>query len=195
MPPIPPAKQGMSTGCIIGLVVGAVGLFCLIIIAVLASLAVPTFARIQAKAKAVQAMAQMKSLELAVKAYQAEYSKLPTAAVPEEKDEQQVVEARGVIIDTLTGKDHDKNPRQIPFFEPPTPRAGKGGGVTNAQGELEIHDLFGNVYRMHFDWNGDGLVPDPEHPGATISEPVIIYSAGPDGDYDTWKDNVKSWGP
>jgi type II secretory pathway pseudopilin PulG len=195
MPPIPPVKQGMSTGCIIGLVVGAVVLFCVIIIAVLASLAVPTFARIQARAKAVQAMAQMQSLKLAVIAYQVEYSRLPSATEPEEKDEQQVVEAKGVMIDILTGKDHNKNPRQVPFYEPPPPKAGKSGGVTNAQGELEIRDPFGNLYRMHFDWNADGLIPNPEHPGADISQPVIIYSAGPDGDYDTWKDNVKSWGP
>ncbi|QIF03177.1 hypothetical protein [Roseimicrobium sp. ORNL1] len=195
MPPIPPAKQGMSTGCIVGLVVGAVVLFCVIIIAVLAALAVPTFARVTARAKAVQAMAQMQNLKLAVRAYQVEYSKLPSATVPEGKDEQQMVEAKGGIIDILTGKDHDKNPRQVPFYEPPPPKAGKSGGVTNAAGELEIRDPFGHLYRMYFDWNGDGQVPDPQHPGATIDEPVIIYSAGPDGDYDTWKDNVKSWEP
>jgi type II secretory pathway pseudopilin PulG len=185
----------MSTGCIIGLVAGAVGLFCVIIIAVLASLAVPTFARIQARAKAAQAMAQMKGLELAVKGYQTEYSKLPTAISPEDKDEQQAVEAKGVMIDTLTGKDLSKNPRQISFYEPSTPKGGKSGGVINARGELEIRDPFGNLFLMHFDWNGDGLVPNPEYPGADVSQPVIIYSAGPDGDYNTWKDNVRSWGP
>ena len=185
----------MSTGCIIGLVIGSVVLFCVFVVAVLAALAVPTFGRIQARAKAVQAMAQMQSLKLAVIAYQVEYSKLPSPTVTEEMDEQQVVETKGAMIDILTGKVRDKNPRQVPFYEPPPPKAGKSGGITNAQGELEIRDPFGHLYQMHFDWNGDGQIPDPQHPGATISEPVIIYSAGQDGDYDTWKDNVKSWEP
>jgi hypothetical protein len=45
------------------------------------------------------------------------------------------------------------------------------------------------------DYDGDGKIADPVHPGATIAASVIVYSAGPDRDYHTWKDNEKSWEP
>lgn len=26
-----------------------------------------------------------------------------------------------------------------------------------------------------------------------LDEPILVWSAGPDGDFDTWEDNVTSW--
>jgi hypothetical protein len=46
-----------------------------------------------------------------------------------------------------------------------------------------------------FDYNGDGAIADPEHPGVKLSESILIYSAGRDLDFSTWKDNVTSWKP
>lgn len=187
-PPVPPASKGLPVGCIIGLVVGVVGLFVAIIVGVLAAIAVPTFYKVQAKGRAVKTKAAIRDLEFAIKQYQVHYNKLPGLG---ETDEEMIVETRGAVLDIIMGK---LGPNAIQFYEPPPAYAsGKGRLITNDAGEFELHDPFGKMYHMHFDWNGDGNIPDPENPGATIAEPVIIYSAGPDLDYSTWKDNVISW--
>lgn len=189
-PPPPPAKKGMSTGCTIALVVVLVGL---VLLAVLAAIAVPIGRMVLLKARALQIKAEMQALVMATKGYQTEYSRLPNLG---ETDENKTLEVQGEILDILMGKHPGENPRTIPFYEPPlhTPPA-KSGLVINAAGLPELRDTYGNVYHMRFDWNGDGHIPDPEHPGATIGGPVIIYSAGPDGDYTTWHDNITSWKP
>ena len=183
----------MSTGCIIGLVVGVVGLAGLVIIAILASLAIPTFQKIQAKAHSVMSKVDIKQLELAFESYQTEYNKLPELG---KSDERQVVESKGDVLNIIMAKDAIRNPRGIEFFDPPTKTSNrKGGIISDSDGNPELQDPFGNLYHLHFDWNADGMIPDPEHPGSDIPAKVIIYSAGPDLDYSTWKDNVTSWKP
>lgn len=177
----------MSTGCIIGLIVGLVGL---VLVAMLVAIAIPVGRKVLDKARSLQVKATAKGLEIAVKGYVNEYSRLPNLGT---SNEGAFMESEGLVLDTLTGKNTDQNPRQIGFFELPPPK-GPGGSFTTSSG-VELRDLFGNRFRMHFDWNGDGSIPDPEHSGASLPGPVIIYSAGADGDYTTWKDNVKSWGP
>ena len=49
------------------------------------------------------------------------------------------------------------------------------------------------VRGLGVDQNGDGKVENPEVPGTLIPESIAIWSAGPDGDFDTWADNVKTW--
>ncbi|RBP45833.1 hypothetical protein DES53_102215 [Roseimicrobium gellanilyticum] len=179
----------MSIGCIIGLVVGVVGLLVLIIVAVLASLAIPAFQRVKAKASSAQTKVAIMDLEVAITAYQAQYNKLPDLA---ETDEKKIVESRGLLLKIIMGR---HTPNDFGFYEPPPAyTTGKGRLITNDAGEFELLDPFGKMYHLHFDWDGDGSIPNPEHPGATIPAPVIIYSAGPDLAYDTWDDNVKSWG-
>jgi hypothetical protein len=34
---------------------------------------------------------------------------------------------------------------------------------------------------------------ESESPGSTIPESVVVWSAGKDGDFETWDDNVKTW--
>jgi type II secretory pathway pseudopilin PulG len=187
----------MSTGCIIGLVVGIVGLVGLVIIAVLVAIAVPAGQKVLEKARILQAKAQMKGFEIAVKGYQTEYNRLPSSQSPPPTTDNspgyETTDAEGKsMIEILTGTDTKNNPRGIAFYEPPPTRT-KGGGYTASGGLVDIWGARG--YIIIFDYDGDGNISDPEHPGATISEPVIIYSAGPDGDFNTWKDNVTSWGP
>ena len=56
-------------------------------------------------------------------------------------------------------------------------------------------DPFGGVYWILFDSDGDGRVRDPADQGgeAWLEREVLVFSAGPDGDPNTWKDNVRSW--
>lgn len=182
----------MSAGCIVALVLGV---FIAVIggIALLASLLVAGSQMLLAKAGTLQSKVMMQSIKMAVKAYQTEYNRLPLSDLGV-TDETQFMESGREIVNVLTATDSTRNPRGIVFYETPS-RSGKGGGVIAADGSFEVRDQFGNRFRLHFDWNGDRVIPDPEHPGATISEPVIIYSAGPDLDYHTWKDNITSWKP
>jgi type II secretory pathway pseudopilin PulG len=178
----------MSSGCTIALVVVLVGF---VAVAVLAAIAVPIGRMFLQKARTLQTKAMMQGLVLAINAYRTEYSRLPIYG---ETDELKTLPVEGEMLDVLMGKHPAKNPRSISFYSPPLhkPR-GKGGLVINAAGLPELQDLYGNVYHMRFDWNGDGNIPDPEHPGAAVRGTVILYSAGPDGDYSTWHDNIMSW--
>lgn len=187
-PPAPPAKKGLPTGCTITLVVGLVGL---ILVAVLVAIAVPLGRMVLNKVRAFQTKAEMQGLVVAIKGYQTEYNPLPIIG---ETDELKTLPVEGEMLDILMGKHPGKNPRSIPFYSPPLHKPpAKGGLVINAAGLPELQDIYGNVYHMRFDWNGDGNIPDPEHPGATVRGTVILYSAGPDGDYSTWHDNIMSW--
>ena len=65
-----------------------------------------------------------------------------------------------------------------------------------------VIDAWGMPYFGVFDFNRDGVVPDPEvqanpalrierHP--FLARPSAVFSAGPDGDPATWQDNIKNW--
>ncbi len=53
----------------------------------------------------------------------------------------------------------------------------------------------GNHYRVALDLDGDGQITnvDPRIESKQLPEAILIWSAGPDGDFDTWKDNLKTW--
>ena len=54
-------------------------------------------------------------------------------------------------------------------------------------------DSWGNPFRVVVDGNGDGSVADPSVPESVVAEEFIVYSAGPDGDFSTWGDNITTW--
>lgn len=138
--------------------------------------------------------AEIQGLILAVKGYQTEYSKLPELGTT---DESKYVESAGPLIEALTGQHQHLNPKKIPFYEPPARHPLQGtsgkGTIPTPTTSTDIRDPKGNRYRVHFDWDGDGIISNPKEPGTKISNSVIVYSAGPDGDYTTWHDNVTSW--
>lgn len=77
------------------------------------------------------------------------------------------------------------NPKRIVFFEP-------GGGALNADGAFA--DTWGKSFRFKLDEARLDQIDNPDtDKGGTIRARAVAWSAGPDGDYDTWTDNVKSW--
>lgn len=178
----------MSTGCIVALVLGVV---CFVLVFIIP----PGSARLGIGGRSLKAKAQMQGLVLGVKAYQTEYGRLPALeSPPSTKDntggyDTASAQGRG-LIEILTGTDDSKNPRKIPFYEPPAAKQG-AGGYTTTGGLVDIWDFKG--YIILLDYDGDGKIADPEHPGATIPTFALVYSAGPDHEYSTWKDNVRSW--
>lgn len=139
--------------------------------------------------------AVMKGLEIAIKSYRTEYQKLPGVRTTDEFP----VQSRGCLVAILLAEDTAKNPRQIRFFDPPPFKPNNRSGIAkNAQGEWELRDHWGHFYRIHLDSDSDGLIPNPakgsrDYEPDVLTSDVIIYSAGKDGDYATWKDNVLSW--
>jgi hypothetical protein len=136
------------------------------------------------------AKAHMIGLAIAIRGFEKEYGNLPAVAT----EEIDPIASGGEIISILYGG----NTRKINFWEPPQPQLNGGGAAKNPAGAWELHDPWGHLYRIHLDKDGDGQIPNPAAGSATgepnmIQGPVLIYSAGPDGDFATWKDNVCSW--
>lgn len=145
-------------------------------------------------AKELLAQTHMKSLEMAIKGYQTEYHHLPTSpstSPTTDSPHYNTADTEGkAIIGILTAKDTRNNPRGIDFYEAPVAKKGKAG-YTEAGGLVDAWGF--NGYIVIMDYDGDGLIADPEHPGSNISASAIIYCAGRDGDYTTWGDNIASW--
>lgn len=184
----------MSTGCIIVFVIGLVVALVITVLAVLLSLGVASGRKVLAKAHALQAKATMKGLEIAINGYKTEYLRLPLAPDPppaQDGDACDTSEERGrMLLDQLLGEDETQNTRKIRFWEPP-PSKPSNAGYTAAGGLI---DPWGrNGYRVLLDDNRDGHIADPENDLGKISGAVLLYSAGPDGDFATWEDNVCSW--
>jgi hypothetical protein len=55
-----------------------------------------------------------------------------------------------------------------------------------------ILDPWGNFFRMQVDGNGDGSLSNPQG-DLSIQSACIAWSAGPDGDFATWENNIRSW--
>jgi hypothetical protein len=93
------------------------------------------------------------------------------------------------------------NKMAIPVFQPGPPKSiapgamGSGLHTDPVTGAFKFLDPWGNPYKIRIDTNGDAKLDDPELGGTNVIRhvPVIQWSAGPDGDFGTWHDNIKSW--
>jgi hypothetical protein len=83
---------------------------------------------------------------------------------------------------------------QYPFFvDAPETRDGKGG-YYEKDGEWRLVDGWGNPFHLIVDTNKDQRIQNPvSAPLEWIEKRILIYSAGPDGDPETWEDNIRSW--
>ncbi len=70
-----------------------------------------------------------------------------------------------------------------------------GGSFRLTEDEIAFYDSWGRLYQILLDHNNDGRVRDPSRPGekAWIESKFLVWSAGPDGNPDTWDDNICSW--
>lgn len=194
VPPPPAQKKGMSTGCIVTLVIGLVLVLGAIVMGGLAVLGIFGGRSVMAKARDLQAKATMKGLEIAITSYVIEYNHLPISsnpAPPNDGEARDTSDESGkVILAVLLADDDTQNPRKIRFWDPP-PAKSAGAGYSNSTGLIDPWGKGG--YRILLDDNGDGTIPDPENLLGNLSGSVLIYSAGADGDFSTWHDNVCSW--
>lgn len=132
----------------------------------------------------------------ALQGYVTKMERLPLTPVHEDLP----VETKGPFLATLLGQDPANNPENISFLEKPSILKPNERASQNAQGEWELRDPWGTFYKMQFDMDADGNIPNPAAGSgsgprdvAVMPPGFIIYSAGPDGNFSTWADNVICW--
>ncbi len=140
------------------------------------------------------------NLKNAITAFHTEYHDYPLLAPAKDI----TIDSGHALMDILLGaKPHKvpdgRNPQGIAFY---TDRAANRMGGGRYRKGLTYHpddgtgalwDPWGNHYRVRLDTDSDKQIENPEAPGTFLPETIAVWSAGPDGDFDTWKDNVKSW--
>lgn len=171
------------------------------IIAILATLAAATVGKVLDNAKRTQAKTVMHSLELAIKAYQTEYHRLPAPVRPQPLEDNEdgydtSTQEGKDLLDILMARNNESNPKAIRHYSPPAPSG--DAGYTDARGLIDVWGQ--NGYRVVLDYDDDGQIADPYDTasGGAVHVSVIIYSAGRDKQFDTRNaskksDDVKSW--
>ena len=173
---------------------------CIMIPAFLLGLWEPFRSEVPRKAKETQCRAMMTGFIMSIAAYQSEYKRFPVDVLTSTDPKIPSV-TRGKIIATLhpdqNADPSDSNPRRINFFDPPPAKNKRNGIYMDEHNEPVLVDPWGTPFRFNFDQGGEGKVPNPdprgnkEHP--FVETTVLIYSAGPDRNPNTWEDNIMSW--
>jgi hypothetical protein len=185
-PAHPDDKANTDTGCMKAFIWCSIAFVGLVVLLIIVALVRPVGGIVMKQARHAQTLLEAQTLRISLKSYHAEYGKFPVA-----EGESSPVLSEGKWLEAQLGNDHDLNPRDIQFCQYP-PFGGRRAGLTAAS-PRSLVDNWGHPYCVLMDTSGDGKVPDPEHPGAMLTERIAIWSAGPDGDYTTWADNIKSW--
>jgi prepilin-type N-terminal cleavage/methylation domain-containing protein len=174
------------------------------IIAILVTGACAAFNFAIQKTREVDTQSMARTVANAVEQFQREYDQMPqpTSATRDTDCNTDTTAAEGLLL-ILTGKDKTQNPRGTDFLTDlkAATLTGKNrpvdGLVRNGE-TLELVDPWGTPYKVTLDLNADGLILNPneeeQNEGTReLHKSVIVYSAGKDRDFSTWKDNVTSW--
>lgn len=171
----------------------------LFLVGLLVGLLFPVASGALSKAEHAYAENTAQNLKNAIAAYVAEYREYPLLDPANDL----TIESGHKLMDVLFSSDAQKapggrNPRGIAFYTDKAAKPiGEGrfrkGVILDENGGGELWDPWGNHYRVRLDTNGDGKIENPAAPGTHLPESILIWSAGPDGDFETWEDNVKSW--
>ena len=140
------------------------------------------------------------NLKTAVASFFTEYRRFPGAGEDQTFDLDLASDSS--LMDTLLGGDslgaQEDNPRGIKFFagrvakQDPKTGKWKNGVSPDINGGSSLFDPWGNAYRVRLDTDGDQIVHSPID-NSPLNEGVIVWSAGPDGKAETWKDNLRTW--
>ncbi|MEM7699350.1 MAG: hypothetical protein AAF236_13215 [Verrucomicrobiota bacterium] len=139
----------------------------------------------------VRAANQAYNLKHAISAFYTERRRYPVSRSPIESDSD--------LMSALLGTPESEtqpgiSPRGIAFYA--GKQAEKSGDLWTEGLHPEnqtLYDPWGSLFRIALDAEAEGQIENPEIPGSMILESVLIWSAGPDQDFDTWEDNVTTW--
>lgn len=170
----------------------------IVILGILLAMMVPAAGMILKRVKVAQARSDAQVVVATMAKYRLEYNRWPKVEEVAEGyagTSKEWVEIMNPEITTGTSAKRDPNNfRQLRFLE-----MGKGMKIESGEHEGGFGDPWGHPKgRLPFlyalDDNGDGMVRNPNSESNNlIRADVIAWSAGPDGDYSTWNDNVGSW--
>lgn len=169
----------------------------IVILGILLAMMVPAAGMILKKVKVSQARADAQVVVATLSKYRLEYNRWPSVEEVAEGypgTSKAWVEIMNPEITTGKGERDKNNFRQLRFLE-----MGKGMKIESGEYEGGFGDPWGHSKgRVPFlyavDGDGDGMIPNPNpEKNGKIRADAIAWSAGPDGDYATWEDNVGSW--
>lgn len=161
------------------------------ILGILMAMMVPAAGLILRRAKVAQAKGDAGVVTTVLMKYFAEYNRWP--GLPPGGENRLTTD--NVWVQAMSPEprqDGDEpsayNFKGLRFFEP-------SGGALAPDGQLHAGafiDPWGTPFQYQMDDDRDGTVPHPSGDGI-IRAQVVAWSAGPDGDYETWADNATSW--
>ncbi len=189
----------------------------IVIIAILASLAIPVANVVMDRANRLRVTATMKSVQVAVGHYRTEYNRFPIdptqsatsgdADMPPFLTDGTVDTINILMAQTDPAASPNLNSRQIKFVDLPFAKNGLFGIVDPSGGSgnsapLQLVDTWGQPYTMQFDSNYDNRVENPDVGNIDmvisskapqyLSATSLMYSTGPDKIPQT-KDDIASW--
>ena len=165
------------------------------ILGILLAMMVPAAGVIMKKAKNSQAMADLGVVQGALMKYRMEYNRWPDVKAVHggyAGTSERWVEIMNPDVTTGSGKRDADNFRQLRFLEVGKGMIADSGKYKGAFGDPWPHGVGRMPYLYAVDDDGDGKVATPDG-GKEVSAQVLVWSAGADGDWDTWEDNVTSW--
>lgn len=144
------------------------------------------------------------NLKTAITAFYTEYDRYPLGDRNSKNDitSDSAGELMNILMALDGGISKASNPRRIVFFTGKKARKKwfgpytKGIKLSTDGKSAELLDYWGNLYRVKLDSNGDNRITNPGDPktdASELPESVLVWSAGADVDFATWKDNVKTW--
>jgi hypothetical protein len=152
----------------------------------------------------------------AVEQFYSDYNTLPFSTnptLPLTTDADTDSSSTQPIITILLGKEKEGstllNPRRTDFAEGIKPAKKSTRKETlniwmnglypnGTSGPYGVVDAWGNPYKIRLDTNFDKQLANPnpdqiQEGRPTLPKRVVVWSAGKDGDWDTWDDNPMSW--
>jgi len=155
------------------------------IIGILLAMMIPAAGMILKRAKISSAQGDASVVMTVMMKYRAEYNRWPSFY---QTDPLHQTDGGWVAVmspDTTAMKPDVDNMKRIVFFS-----AG-GGALDETTGSFT--DPWENPFEYRLDEDGDGSIGHPNGIDGPIRAQAIAWSAGPDGDYGTWEDNVAGW--
>lgn len=188
----------------------------IVIIAILASLAIPVGNLVMDRTNRLRTQKTMKDVVVGINHYRTEYNRFPinpddatggdTDMSPFLTDGTSTPIINILMANTASGSD-DMNPRKIKFVDIPFARNNQFGIIDPSSGAgdgtpVQLVDIWGLPYSITLDTNYDNRIENPDKQSndlvissratETVSASAIMFSYGKDRQQNT-KDDIVSW--
>lgn len=187
----------------------------IVIIAILASLAVPVTNKVMENANKLRIKATMKDIQVAIGNFRTEYNRFPVDVSGNSGGEDIdpiPTDGSNSIITTLMAAgsadaNDNMNRRKIKFIDLPYAKNGSSFGIIDSSGgsggaDLQLVDIWGMPYQILLDTNYDNRITNPDASNVDqiissrapqyLSASAGVHCYGPDKVVNT-KDDIVSW--